>query len=344
MGKLPTIADVAKLAGVSKSTVSKYLNQVPYVSLDAQKRIEKAVKELDFSPNSLARGLVNKSTRLIGLVIGDVGILTNMELIKSIEIEANRQGYSLFLVSTGDENENEEKLTTILTERCQHLDGIIVAHVRDSVELSKLQQKFPNLVQVHRCLPTSPVDYVIIDGYVGGRLAVEYLHNLGHRRMAMVTGPSGIYQYRERTRGFREGLQEFGLLDQSVVVEGGQYLQDGYRAAESIMFEHAPTAIFTGSDMLAIGVLDAARNYGWKVPDDLSVIGFDNTFFSKYASVPLTTIDGRIKELGAGAVQLLVQRLQGKLEEGVQRIVLRPSLVVRDSAGVCKEEPGRVTR
>ena len=242
---------------------------------------------------------------------------------------------SLILISTNDDNLNEQKLTTMLIDRYQHLDGLILAHAReDGVELSKLQKKFANLVQVHRCVPTSSVDYVIIDGYIGARLAVEYLYNMGHKRMAMITGPSTIYQYRERTRGFSDGLREYGLFEQSLVVEDGQYFQDGYRAAEKIMFEHHPTAIFTGSDMLALGVLDAARNYGWKVPEQLSVMGFDNTFFSKLARVPLTTIDGRIKELGTRAVQLLAQRIQGP---GVQHILVRPSLVVRESVGLCKD-------
>ncbi|MFP7335222.1 LacI family DNA-binding transcriptional regulator [Shouchella clausii] len=337
MNKKSTIQDVAKLAGVSKATVSKYLNNIPYVSEETQKKIKSAIDTLQFQPNSLARGLVNKSTKLIGLVVSNYESMINMELIKSVETEAANHHYSVVLFSTNDDIRNEQQLPEIFVNKYQHLDGIILANVRENgVELSQFTSTFEHIVLLHRHIPNSQVDYAVIDGYIGGRLAAEYLVGLGHKRIAMITGPKSIFQFQQRVQGFKDALKEHGLLEQFCILEGGQSVEEGYKAAEKIMLEcNSPTAIFAGTDVLALGVLDAARHYGWKIPEDLSVIGFDNIFFSRHARVPLTTIDARIKDLGEQAVRMLIGRIQGTKDE-VSKIELRPTLVVRESCSPIK--------
>lgn len=336
MKKKPTIQDVADLAGVSKATVSKYLNKVPYVSLTTQKKIEEVINEIGFQPSSLARGLVSKKTGLIGLAISDFDNPINMDLMKSIQLEAGKFGYHVVLVSTNDDNRTEEKLPEILGEKYQHLDGILLANAReDGIEqtrLQKLNNIFEHIVLVHRYIPTKEFDYAIIDGYVGARLATEYLIRLGHERIAMIAGPTEIYQFAERIKGFKDTLKEYGLLNEGLVIEvDHQKVEDGYRATEKIMFEeNKPTAIFASTDRLALGVMDAARNYSWDIPNDLSVIGFDNISFSRLARVPLTTIDVRIKEIGALSVKMLIDKIEGNRNKPQQKI-LRPSLVVRES-------------
>lgn len=326
-----TIHDVAKFAGVSKTTVSKYLNNVPYVSLDAKKRIESAIQELGFKPNSLAQGLANKASGLIGLIISDFENTLNMELIKSIETEASKEGYSIVLISTNDNNYNEQRIPELLTQKYGHLDGVIVASAREGgVELSELTRTFEHVVLVHRHIPTDSIDYVVIDGYMGAKLAVEYLINLGHKRIALISGPTDILQFRERIRGFKETLAMHELLDQGAIIEVGQSLEEGYRGAERAVFEHAPTAIFTLSDILAFGVLDAAKNYGWNIPGDLSLIGFNNSFFCRLARVPLTTIDSRIRDIGKIGFQRLFEKMNG-INKDVKQIVLQPSLIVHES-------------
>jgi DNA-binding LacI/PurR family transcriptional regulator len=336
MKKTATIQDVAKLAGVSKSTVSKYLNENQHVSAETRKRIGQAIKELGFKPNSLARGLAFKATGLIGLVISDFDNLFNMELIKSIDAEAEKFGYNIVLVCTRDDADSEMIMPEILAEKYKHLDGIILTNARENgIEISKIAENFEHLVLVHRHTPACSTDYAVVDGYVGGRLAAEYLIGLGHRKLAMISGPRTIYQFKERVRGFQDVLREHGLSEQGVVVDVGQHMIEGYRAAEKLVLEHSITAIFAGSDFLAYGVLDAARNYGWKIPDQISLIGFDNLFFSRLVQVPLTTIDARIEELGKLAVRRLVEKIQGH-RPGVEQMVLRPSLVVRDSCKMLK--------
>lgn len=329
--KNPTIQDVADLAGVSKATVSKYINDIPYVAMKTQKKIAEAITELQFRPNTFARGLANKSLSLIGLVISDFQFSINVELIKSIEEESRKNGYNLVLVSTNDDSTKEEEVCEILISQYGHLDGIILANMRlNSTSLLKLEGVFKNIVMVHRHIESVATDYVVIDGYLGGRLAAEYLISQGHRNLAMISGPTNIFQFKERIEGFKSVIKEHKIEQQAVIIETDQSLEEGYRAAEKIVLEHKDTtAIFASSDMLALGVLEAATDYGWDLPDEISLIGYDNIFFSKLARVPLTTIDSRMEELGTTAVQLLNERIKGRTT--LEQIKLQPSLVVRDS-------------
>ncbi len=329
--KNPTIQDVADLAGVSKATVSKYLNDIPYVSTKTRKKISIAIEELQFRPNTFARGLANKSLSLIGLVISDFQLSINVELIKAIEEESRKHGYNLVLVSTNDDSATEEEVCEILINQYRHLDGIILANMRlESTSLSKLEGVFKNIVMVHRYIESVEIDYAVIDGYLGGKLAAQYLISQGHKNLAMISGPTSIFQFKERIQGFKSVLKEYGIEEQAVIIETDQSLEAGYRAAEKIVFEHkVPTAIFASSDMLALGVLEAATHYGWNIPNEISLIGFDNIFFSKLARVPLTTIDSRMKELGTTAVQQLKERISGRTT--LEQIKLQPSLVVRES-------------
>jgi len=338
MRRKPTIQDVANLAGVSKSTVSKFLNDVPYVSPETRRKIEQAIQSLDFRPNTFARGLVNNTSGLIGLVISGVDVLVNVELIRAIEIEAGKHGYHVVLVSTNDNYSLEKEIPQILSEKFHYLDGVILANAREGMDLGLLRRTFEHVVMVHRYIPNNIIDFVTIDGYLGGKLAAEYLISLGHKHLAMIVGPAAIFQSRDRLKGFKDTLNEYGLLENSVIVESGYSVEEGFQAAEKIMFEYKElTAIFASSDMIALGVLDAARLFRWKIPEDLSVIGFDNMAFSRLARIPLTTIDGRIKEMGRLAVQKLMERIRRERTEREQ-VFLRPSLIVRES---CREFTGK---
>lgn len=329
-----TIQDVADLAKVSKTTVSKYINDIPYVSEKTGKKIADAIETLQFRPNTFARGLANKSLNLIGLVISDFQLSINIELIKSIEEATRKLGYNLVLVSTNDNRDKEEEVCDMLINHYNHLDGIILANMRmESVSLFKLQGTFKNIVMVHRHIEFIEIDYVVNDGYLGGVLATEHLVGLGHKNLAMISGPTDIYQFQERIKGFKSVLKKYGLDKNAVVIETEQSIEAGYRAAEKIVFDHKlPTAIFAGSDMLALGVIEAATHYNWDIPQELSLIGYDDVLFSKLARVPLTTIDSRMSELGELAVQLLNERINGR--EELKQIKVQPSLVVRQSSAV----------
>ncbi len=207
----------------------------------------------------------------------------------------------------------------------------------NSTSLLKLEGVFKNIVMVHRHIESVEVDYAVIDGYLGGKLAAQYLISQGHENLAMISGPTNIFQFKERIQGFKSVLKEHGIEEQAIIIETDQTLEEGYRAAEKIVFEHKiPTAIFASSDILALGVLEAATHYGWNIPSEISLIGYDNIFFSKLARVPLTTIDSRMKELGETAVQLLIERIKGRTT--LEQVRLQPSLVVRESCSKLKND------
>lgn len=336
MKKRSTIADVAKLAQVSKTTVSKYLNQVPYVSAASQKKIAAAIEELQFSPSGIARGLVSKKTGLLGLVIGDFLNPANTTLVKAMENKALEHGYNMVLFSTNDEIRKENVMSGVLGDKYRHVDGVLLANVRkDGVALQKLENSFEHIVLAHRYIPNCSADYVVIDSFMGGQLAANYLLKLGHKRIGIITGPQDIYSFEERYRGFKDILQKNDLYNEDYVIIGKQYLEDGYRGGELLLSKkEPPTAIFAASDLLALGVLETAYSYKMPVPEALSVVGFDDIFFSEYAKRPLTTINGRLEEIACKAVEILIDKINGCSTGESRQVVLQPSLIVRESADV----------
>lgn len=335
MNKHSTINDVAKLANVSKATVSKYLNNTPYVSDLTRDQIEKAIQKLDYHPNSIARGLVNKSINLIALVISNFELLNNYRLVSIIENEAAKFGYDIVLVTTKDDRNIEQDLNKILSERFRHVDGLILANIRqDSADFENLVNSFEHIVMVHRYIPNDFVDYVTIDNYWGGKLVAEHLINLGHKQFAVISGSTKIMPYKERQKGFIDTLIRNDFTSSNfVVIEGNQTLEAGYNATTTLMKRKTPpTSIFATSDLLAFGVLDASKDNGDYVPEKVSLIGYDNIFFSRLAKVPLTTIDGRFEELGTKAVQILVNKIKNiHKDKSLQQIRLEPSLIIRES-------------
>jgi len=329
-----TIDEVARRAGVSKSTVSKHLNGVPYVSDQAAERIREAIAELDFRPNQLARGLATNRTGSLAVVIPSITNPFYPDLVAAIDSEASRRGYDLILVSTGADPQREQSLVENL--RRKRVDGLLFATARvNDRELTRLLDAGDKIVMVSRHLEGVAADYVIPDNHAGAVMATRHLINLGHRAIGYLGGPVEVVAFRERLCGYRDAMQAAGLPvapEWVVVTESG--MDAGLRGALHLF--HAPerpSALFVGSDAMALGVLEAAQASGWAIPDDLALVSFDNISFARVAAVPLTTVDGRTPELGRIAVQLLVDRIEGAGNGPVQQIVLPPALIVRRSCG-----------
>lgn len=332
--KAVTIDEVARRAGVSKTTVSKHLNGVPYVSEQAAARIDEAIAELDFHVNPLARGLATNRTGSLAIVIPSITNPFYPDLVAAIEREASRRGYDLLLVSTGGDTARETALVDDL--RRKRVDGILFASVRvDSDELNDLVERGEKIVMVSRHVEQVPADFVVADNYAGAAMALEHLIGLGHRAIGYLGGPESVVAFRERLRGFRAAMERHGLpVDPRWVTITESGAGAGFRAArELFLASERPSALFVGSDVMALGVLEAAQASGWNIPDDLALVGFDNISFARVAAVPLTTIDGRTAELGTIAVQLLADRIEGKRDGTVEQITLPPSLIVRRSCG-----------
>lgn len=329
-----TIDAVARRAGVSKTTVSKHLNGVPYVSDRAAARISEAIAALDFRPNPSARSLVTNRTGSLAVVIPSITNPFYPDLVAAIDTEAAKRGYDLLLVSTGGDAGREAALVDDL--RRKRVDGILFASVRvDDAELNRLVARGEKIVMVSRHVEGVAADYVVPDNHAGAVMATAHLIRLGHRAIGYLGGPESVVAFRERLRGYRETMAKQGLaIDPRWVVITESGTDAGFRGALQIF--HAgerPTALFVGSDVMALGVLEAAQASGWAIPDDLALVSFDNISFARVAAVPLTTVDGRTAELGRIAVQLLVDRIAGQSAGHVQQITLPPALIVRRSCG-----------
>lgn len=329
-----TIDEVARRAGVSKTTVSKHLNGVPYVSEQAASRIDEAISALDYSVNPLARGLVTNRTGSLAVVIPSITNPFYPDLVAAIDEEASKRGYDLLLVSTGGDAAREAALVDDL--RRKRVDGILFASVRvDSAVLNSLVERGEKVVMVSRHVEGVAADFVVPDNLAGAVMATEHLVRLGHRAIGYLGGPESVVAFRERLRGYRDVMARHELsIDPrwEIISESGT--ESGFRGAMHLFHLDArPTALFVGSDAMALGVLEAAQASGWRIPQDLAIVGFDNITFARVAAVPLTTIDGRTAELGRIAVQLLVDRIESNGNGNIQQITLPPSLIVRRSCG-----------
>lgn len=329
-----TIDQVARRAEVSKTTVSKHLNNVPYVSARAAARIRRAIEELDFQPNPLARSLVTNRTSALAVVIPSITNPFYPDLVAAIDAEASTWGYYLILASTGGDPTREADLVRNL--RRNRVDGILFASARlDASQLNGLVRGGEKVVMVSRHVEGVEADHVVVDNHAGGVMAVEHLIRLGHRAIGYLGGPPSVLAFRERLRGYRDALAKHGLsADPGGIVTTESSADGGFRGALHLFHaDRPPTALFVASDAMALGVLEAAQEASRRVPGDLALVGFDNISFSRVAAVPLTTVDSRTADLGRIAVQLLVDRVEGRSGSAVQHIKLPPSLVVRRSCG-----------
>ncbi len=332
--KAVTIDAVARRAGVSKTTVSKHLNGVPYVSESAAARISEAIAALDFRPNPLARSLVTNRTGSLAVVIPSITNPFYPDLVAAIDDEASKRGYDLLLVSTGGDAAREAALAHEL--RRKRVDGILFASARvDSAELNRLVERGDKIVMVSRHVEGVAADYVAPDNHAGAIMATEHLIRLGHRAIGYLGGPTAVVAFRERLLGYRHAMASHGLpIDPRWVVLTESGADAGFRGALGLFHvRERPTALFVGSDVMALGVLEAAQQVGWAIPDDLALVSFDNIAFARVAAVPLTTVDGRTAELGRIAVQLLLDRIESQGAGPVQQITLPPALIVRRSCG-----------
>jgi LacI family transcriptional regulator len=334
--KKPTIRDVAHEAGVAISTVSKYLTGRPYVSEETRGRIQSAIERLEFQPNGLGRALATGRSKVIGVVIASVTNPFYNELVEAADREAAKAGFSIFLASTDRDPARERQVMAAMLNK--GVDGLVLAHVA-STDQHMLRQgmRGKNYVLASRHFADSDDDYVVIDGARGSRLAVDHLAGLGHRRIAFVSGPVSVIQFRWRRDGFVHALRAHGLeADPELLIEShtDKWLELGRNAADRLLALPAgrrPTAVHTANDLVALGLLDRARELGVRLPDELSVVGFDNVLFGAIGPVPLTTVDSRIQEIGTRATRVLLDRIDGRHDPEPAQVVLEPSLMVRGS-------------
>ena len=324
-----TLGMVAKLAGVSASTVSRILNGTAVVSAEKKQAVDDAIAQLGFVPNPMARGLAGGRTLSIGVVTQAIDSPFYGVALRGVEDELDKAGYSSLFVS-GHWNAAEES-RCIDTLRARRVDGIIVltGRLSDSA-LRQVAQALP-VVVTGRKLKASQLVSLNFDNFEGARLATHHLLALGHRQIAFITGDPAHPDANERLRGYRSAIEAAGLgYEPALVLPGSFHEESGLVAVGRLLDSGQPfSAIFAANDQMAFGACLGLHRRGLKVPHDVSVVGFDNLPISRYTLPPLTTVHHPAYEIGQQASLVMLQMLRGEL---AQAEVPAPRVIVRESS------------
>jgi LacI family transcriptional regulator len=334
----PTLEEVARLAGVSRSTVSRVVNDHPSVRSETRERVWQAIRESGYQPHALARSLVTNRTQIIGMVIPEAVTTLFTDpffplVLRGATEACNAHHYQLLLSLFNDPAGQKEIYQRVLLNG--YLDGAIVASTTldDPLFSDLLQDRIP-FVSIGRHLDKR-VNYVDADNIIGARMAVEHLIRQGYQRIATITGRLDTLHGQDRLEGYRQALQAHRIqVDESLIVEGDFSESSGVAGMQRLL-PASPAAVFAASDMMAIGALKALRQAGWQVPHDVALIGFDDIPAASVIEPALTTVRQPIERMGSMAVDLLLSVLENSLEEEAlaHRIILPTELVVRASCG-----------
>lgn len=321
------------MANVSVSTVSRVLNNSKYVSDDLRQRVLKVVEETGYKPNMVARGLVQKKTKLLGVLIPRISNDYFSQLIEGIEIEAQKYGYNLLLTISNNEEKREREYLEIFEER--QLDGIIFS-VTKFTELHHgffAKTTVPSVFLGQAIKDQEKYPYITINNENAAYEATKYLLSKNHRKIAILAGPlSDIATGVKRIAGYKKALAEAGIkFNPAWQTNNYHTIENGYRAAEQIMStQEKPTAIFACSDQQALGAVNYLQEQGYRVPDDISVMGFDDIDLASVFKPRLTTIRQYPKDIGKMAIQLLMDQINDHTVDNIKNIAPY-KLVVRES-------------
>lgn len=328
--------EIAKRSKVSQATVSRVLNNSSRVNEKTRNIVSQAVTELKYKPNAIAKALIQQKTKSIGVVVPDISTLFYPEIVESIEAGMRSNGYHVILAMSEDNPEEERACLEMLIEK--RVDGVIIAPTRLGIDngeyLMELMDNNVPLVFIDRYIGKLERDFVIIDNLAGALEAVNYLIKLGHTRIGYIAGCKGISASEDRLAGYKKALNEHGLkINENLIKESRDFKKEsGYKIAkEFLKMKEMPTAIFTVNDMVAIGAMKALREEGLRVPEDISIVGFDDVELASYLDVPLTTVSQQQHEIGEISAKILIERIEKIGADKPMQIVLKPKLVIRES-------------
>lgn len=330
-----TLEDIAKKSGMSVSTVSRVVNKVAgkyRISLETEKLVLRAAKDLRYRPNQLARGLRLKRTQTIGLIVPDISNPFFAYVTRSIQTSAHKLGYSLVVCDTDEDIDLEIEHTNLLVAK--GVDGLIVMPVgQKSDHLEQLKKENIPFVLVDRNFDELKTNSVVVDNYKGAYEVVEYLIKQGHTRIGIITGLPNTYTSKGRLKGYKDALSVYGIsLDESLIVGNSFRKETGYVETKFLMkHPNPPTAIFATGDLLTLGALEAIEEEGKKIPDDISFVAFDEIDFNPFLKCPLTTVAQPKENMGEIAVKLLIQDIKVKGKKEAKHIILNPRIILGSS-------------
>jgi DNA-binding LacI/PurR family transcriptional regulator len=326
----PSIKDIAILAQVSHPTVSRALRQSPLVNAETAERIRQIAAKAGYHVSAVARGLVTRRTRAVGLVVTSIADPFTSMVASGVEQTARDLGYTVMLADSNADPDREQRIVHAFAE--QRLDGIIVTSSRvGALYLPLLEEMRVPIVLINDQHPGQFAHSVMINNRAGGRLAVSHLASLGHRRIAYIGDRHGYQSDVERRAGYRDALRAAGIeFAMDLVVSGDGKPEAAEQAMNELLrLRDRPTAVFCYNDMSAMGAIRSIRRHGLHIPAEISVCGFDDLFLADYLDPPLTTIRQPMRRMGEMAVEHLVEVIAGG-EERV-RVRVDPELVVRRS-------------
>ncbi|MEZ3501594.1 ribose operon transcriptional repressor RbsR [Pantoea sp. KPR_PJ] len=324
--------DVARLAGVSTSTVSHVINNNRFVSEAVREKVDRAIKALNYAPSALARSLKLNQTQTIGMLLTASSNPFYAEVVRGVEDSCYERGYSLILCNTaGDEERMNRSLETLLQKR---VDGLLIMCTESHLPSATILNRYPSIPAV--MMDWAPFegrgDIIQDNALVGGELATQHLIDRGYRRIACISGPLDKTPGRMRLQGYYHAMEKNGLvIPDGYVVNSDFEFQGGYNAmTELLALQTPPQAVFASNDAMAVGVYHALFQAGLRIPHDIAVIGYDDIELARYLTPPLTTIHQPKDELGQLAIDTLIHRLSDP-DASQQTLELTPELVARAS-------------
>jgi LacI family transcriptional regulator len=323
-----TIKDIAKELGISYSSVSRAINNKPSVSKETRKKVLEAAERMGYRPNYLARGLVNKISNTIGVIIPDIVNPFFAEITKGVMETADKYGYTVFLcVTNWDEKKEKDYIQTLQEKR---VDGIILKSSKD-----KKIDTYKNIQVPYILLESVPSNgrcsFIEVDNERGGYIATKHLIDCGYKNLAFLGGKRESYSNGLRKAGFIRAAEEYKERIENTYVFFGDFSMTGGYQLASELFENGKKVdgIFAGNDVIALGVLQYAKEFGIEIPRDLGVVGFDNIFYTNLPQIQMTTIHQPKYALGKIVLETLVEEIRSKETRIIRRITLEPELIIR---------------
>lgn len=332
-----TIKDIAGKLNLSFATVSLAMNDSSLVNRETARRVKQMARKMGYQPNAMARGLVLQRSAIIGIIVPDISNPFFAALARGAEEAAVEQGFNLLICNTEWRDELESRHLRLIQER--KVDGLIIASVnRENRVLEELIAQNQPLVFASSSYPSADLHFVGVDSKQGGRLVGKHLTELGHRSIAFVGGRFNSESVLSRFSGFKAILKERRIsYDDSLTCEGDFSIESGYDNARLLIRDGLPvTAAFAADDLIAIGMLKACKEQEVRVPEEFSVVGYDDIFISALPGIELTTIFQEKRLMGRLATELLLDILAGNKtppEEEPRKILLQPKLIVRNTTG-----------
>lgn len=341
MKKRATIKDIARVANISPTAVSMALNHRPGVSSRTREKVLSIATELGYHPNYAAKSLISRQSNTIALVVHNIADPFYAELALGVEGEAAKLGYSLLIYNTGTSpNIAEREKELIDNLRARGVDGVILSTVSlDDPNIDPLvEDRFPfvlvNRLSLDPALQTK-MDFVVLDNFSCGYKGTEHLYRLGYDTVAIIAGALNASTASMRTKGSIQAMKDLGMKrDAKTVFECHYIREEAYSAAKKILSNHSfPRAFFAQDDNMALGVREAILEKGLRIPQDISLIGIDNTPVTALTGIELTTISQHIRQMGITGAKTLINKIEMHNSHMVNQVIMEPEIVIRKSCG-----------